>query len=168
MICQSFKRHPRVYTTKSNVVISVIDWKDVFWREMVLFLHVSDGKGWEKLKIDWCTSDFPSLHVFSQKTSETIENTWMQSCIPQVYGYLCNLNISQCYSIFHRSGSELTPWYAQVSGTASSSIGSCRCAATTCSCDNGSSTASCDLRRRGEDSYMPNWRSRGVASVKDG
>ena len=57
----------------------------------MLFLHVSDGNGWEKLKIDWCTSDFPSLHVFSQKTSETIENTWMQSCIPQVYGYLCNL-----------------------------------------------------------------------------
>lgn len=78
------------------------------------------------------------------------------------------LDISQCFSIFHCSGSELTPWYAQVSGTASSSIGSCRCAATTCSCDNGNSTASCDLRRRGEDSYMPNWRSRGVASVKDG
>ena len=72
------------------------------------------------------------------------------------------------YWMFHHSGSELTPWYAQVSGTASSSIGSCRCAATTCSCDNGNSTASCDLRRRGEDSYMPNWRSRGVASVKDG
>jgi len=77
MILQSFKRHPLVQ--QKSVVISVIDWKDVFWREMVLFLHVSDGNGWEKLKIDWCTSDFPSLHVFSQKTSETIENTWMQS-----------------------------------------------------------------------------------------
>ena len=50
-------------------------------------------------------------------------------------------------------------------GTASSSIGNCRCAATTCSWDKGSSTA-WPLSDRRRPSYMPNWRSRGVASVR--